>query len=505
MANLLTASLISTIAGVGSLVFGFTSSVVTARLLGAHGTGLVAFAIWFGTTASTVAGLGIQNILLRYMGTATDGQPAGGNIARALLAPFSIATIAATLGMLGWAGYQYTLGDTEMTAMWIATAAFSLIFAYASISIAAARGVRDFAGSARQVFYGCLLQVPFVVAGAYFFGAAGAMLGQMIRHLPTALALGKYTAGPPPAPGVVTPAIRTYGRNTWFSSMIGLFVWTRIEFVFLGFNHEVADIGYFAVGMTLAGLVVQLPEQMSAALMPYFGRHHDNNDVEQLERSYKRVFRWVGLFIFPVCFGAAAIMAEFLPLLFGEAFIPAIPSATILVGTACITAMTIFPSAMIAARERSDFFLWGSPSMAVAMIVLLALVVPSGGAIGAAIVRGIVHAAWLILLSTYCWRRLSMRPPIADLVKIAASAAICALVALLILQMQGGIFGLLLAVAAGGVTYLVCLRLTSAIPGEDVEMLSHNLTSALPRPLVALCMRLLQLISPQQAGRTDTP
>lgn len=505
MANLLTASLISTIAGVGSLVFGFASSVVTARLLGAHGTGLVAFAIWFGTTASTVAGLGIQNILLRYMGATEDGKPSGGNIARALLTPFSIATIAATLGMLGWAGYQYMLGDMEMTAMWVATAVFNLIFAYASISIAAARGVRDFAGSARQVFYGCLLQVPFVVAGAYFFGAAGAMLGQMVRHLPTAFALRKYVGGPSSAPDVVTPAMRVYGRNTWFSSMIGLFVWTRIEFLFLGLNHEPADIGYFAVGMTLAGLVVQLPEQMSAALMPYFGRHHDNNDIEQLERSYKRVFRWVGLFIFPVCFGGAAIMFEFLPLLFGEEFIPAIPSATILIGTACITAMTIFPSAMIAARERSDFFLWGSPSMAVAMVVLLALVVPSGGSVGASIVRGVVHAAWLVLLVTYCWSRLSMAPPIVDLVKIAASAAICALVAFLVLEMQGGVLGLLLAVAAGGVTYLVCLRLTSAIPGEDVEVLSYNLGSALPRPLVALCMRLLQLIAPQRTSGTEAP
>jgi O-antigen/teichoic acid export membrane protein len=505
MASLLKASLISTFAGVGSLVFGFASSVVTARLLGAHGTGLVAFAIWFGTTASTVAGLGIQNILLRYMDAPNDGSQPSGGLARALLKPFTIATLAATLGMLLWAAYEWSLGDVEMTSVWVATAIFNVIFAYGSMSLSAARGAKDFAGSARQVFYGCLMQLPLVVVGAYFFGAAGALIGQMVRHLPTALALGKYVSGPSPQTGLVTAAMRGFGRNTWFSSMVGLFVWTRIEFVFLGLNHQPADIGYFAVGMTLAGLVVQLPEQMSAALMPYFGRHHDNNDMVQLERSYQRVFRWVGLFIFPICFGGAAIMPEFLPLIFGQEFVPAVPSATILIGTACITAMTIFPSAMIAARERSDFFLWGSPSMAVAMVVLLALAVPSGGAVGASIVRAIVHSLWLLLLCYYCWSRLSMRPPLWDLIKIGVSSAVCAGAAYLVLEWHGDLLGLLLAPIAGAIVYLVCLRLVAAIPADDVEMLGYNLGSALPAPLVTLAMRFIQIVAPRHAVQAESP
>lgn len=505
MASLLKASLISTFAGVGSLVFGFASSVITARLLGAHGTGLVAFAIWFGTTASTVAGLGIQNILLRYMGAPADGEPANTGLARALLIPFTIATMAATMGMLLWAAYEWHIGDEEMTAVWIATAAFSVIFAYASMSLSAARGVKDFAGSARQVFYGCLMQVPLVVLGAYFLGAAGVMIGQMARHLPTALSLKNYVAGPPQPVGMVTPAMKSFGRNTWFSSMIGLFVWTRIEFVFLGFNHEPADIGYFAVGMTLAGLVVQLPEQMSAALMPYFGRHHDNDDMDQLQKSYNRVFRWVGLFIFPICFGGAAIMPEFLPLLFGNEFIPAVPSATILIGTACITAMTIFPSAMIAARERSDFFLWASPSMAVIMVVLLALVVPSSGAVGASIVRAFVHTLWLVLLCSYCWSRLSMAPPIWDLIKIGASAAVCAGVAYAVVESHPNLLGLGLSIIAAAIVYPICLRLVSAIPADDVEVLGFNLGSALPAPLVKLSMRVLHLVAPNRDGQTETP
>ncbi|RYE39360.1 MAG: polysaccharide biosynthesis protein, partial [Hyphomicrobiales bacterium] len=236
MATLLTASLISTFAGVGSLVFGFASTVVTARMLGAHGTGLVAFAIWFATTAATVAGLGIQHIVLRYIGTPgnDDGREAG--LARALLKPFNISTFVTTIGMLAWAAYQWSLSDAEATSVWIATAVFFVIFAYASIALSAARGTHDFADNTRQVFLGCVAQVPFVIVGAYFFGAAGALLGQMVRHLPTAFSLRKYVSGPPSPRERLTPAMYAYGRNNWFSRMIGLAIWTRIEFVFLGLN-----------------------------------------------------------------------------------------------------------------------------------------------------------------------------------------------------------------------------------------------------------------------------
>jgi O-antigen/teichoic acid export membrane protein len=390
-----------------------------------------------------------------------------------------------------------------MWAVWCATAVFYLIFAYSSMSIGAARGVRDFAGSARQAMQGCLLQLPAVVMGAYFLGPAGAILGQMTRYLPSAFGLRKYVSGPA-APSVsVTPAMRAFSRNTWFSSTIGLFIWTRIEFVFLAYNHEVADVGYFAVGMTLAGLVIQLPEQMSNALLPYFGRHHDNNDVAQLERSYKRANRWVGLFVLPICFGGAVIMSELLPFLFGTEFSEAVPSATILLATASITALTILPSAMISAREHSNFFTWATPALAVAMLLLLAIVVPSGGSVGAAIVRAVIHAGWLFLLTNYCWRRLGMAPPVLDLVKIAASAAICALVAYLVLQIQGGLVGMFTAIVAAALAYPICLRLTSAIPADDVETLSYNLGSALPGPLAALVVKVLQLITPRRKGEVE--
>jgi zinc transporter ZupT len=120
-------------------------------------------------------------------------------------------------------------------------------------------------------------------------------------------------------------------------------------------------------------------------------------------------------------------------------------------------------------------------------------------------VRGIVHSGWLILLSAFCWSRLSMVPPVVDLIKIGTSAALCALAAVFVLQIQGGVLGLLMAIAAGGMVYMVALRLTAAIPQDDVEMLSHNLGNSLPGPLAGLSLRVLQLIAPRRAIQTEAP
>ena len=78
-------------------------------------------------------------------------------------------------------------------------------------------------------------------------------------------------------------------------------------------------------------------------------------------------------------------------------------------------------------------------------------------------------------------------------------------VAVFVLQMQGGVLGLLMAIAAGGLVYLVVLRLTAAIPEDDVEMLSYNLGNSLPAPVVGLSLKVLQLIAPRRASQAEAP
>src|SRR5690606_29593457 len=130
----------------------------------------------------------------------------------------------------------------------------------------------------------------------------GALVGHVARHLPQALRLRQYVSGGVD-PGVeMTPKMREIGRNSWPSSVSGLFIWTRIELFFLGIFYSTTEIGHYAAGLTLASLVVQLPSQMLGALTPHLGRHHDNGDRERVQLTYHRIMRWLGLLVLPICF-----------------------------------------------------------------------------------------------------------------------------------------------------------------------------------------------------------
>lgn len=503
MGTFISASAFSTLAGLISLLSGFAGSIIVARLLGPHGSGEVAFALFVVTTGALVVGLGVPNVLLRYMQTYDRPGNPGGGLARRLLAPFLLPTVLGAAALSAYGLWLHLSGrPTEHApSTWVMTGLTMLVFTAAGVTDAASRGLNRFAESTRFVFLGCLLQVPLIAVGGYFYGVAGALAGHVARHLPQALRLRDYVAHKPDPEATVTPKMKAIGRNSWLSSIIGMMVWTRIELFFLSLYYATSEIGHYAAGLTLAGLVVQLPSQMLGGLTPHFGRHHDNGDVERMRLTYHRIMRWLALLILPICLGGAAIMGELLPLLFGAEFLEAVPMARVLVAFAFLTAFSTVPSLVIAARERSDFFLAASPVAAVLSLAAFALAVPAGAGLGAAWARTLVHGVWLAWLVVFCWRRLSLPLNVRDLLAITLAASACAAAAYGVLLEVGGPGGLVAAVAAGAAVYMLALRLLGAIPQDDVEALTANLPSRLPKGIPDMAYRLLSLAAAPRGRR----
>lgn len=485
MASFISASALSTLAGIVSLTFGFFCSIAVARLLGAEGSGTIAFSLWLATTTTLVANFGVPHILNRYMaGFDRPGNP-GGGLTRLLIPNFAIPVSLTTIGFAGYGVWLQASGSeyTYSPDTWLMIAVLFLVFSIASVAEAAARGLNRFDETGRLVFIGCLFQLPLVLLGGYFFGVPGALAGYVARYIPQALKIFKYIRQRPD-PGVeVEPRMRAHGRNEWFSDGMGLLIWGRIEILFLGLYFSTTDIGYYAAGLTLASLVVQLPAQMVAALTPHMGKHHDNNDLARINTTYQRVLRWITLLMMPVCFGGAAVIPELLPLLFGSEFAPAIPMAIIIVASALATALSLVPSLTVSAREHSSFFLYSTPILAVVSVAALAIVVPNWGGVGAAWTRAAIHSIWLGWLLWYCWHRLSVRFDLADMAKLLLSGAACALAAHLTLAAYPGFVGLCLAILAGAVAYLVSLRVLKCVPLGDVLALDGNLPEIIPERL----------------------
>ncbi|MBD1548957.1 lipopolysaccharide biosynthesis protein [Roseibium aggregatum] len=512
MQSLISASIINTVAGMGSLVAGLFSTILIARILGADGTGSTAFALWLVFSATALADRGTPSILLRYMargsdkrGSDTRGSDAGtsgSGLLRALYPRFlwpTVVVFACFVIYAVWAGQTET---SDAGLLWAVTAIIFLIYAHGNLAIGAARGLGQFSQVARYTAIGCFLQIPAVIAGAYFFGAPGAMLGYLVRHLPQGLAVRHYLeVKPRPSQDAVTDQMRRYGRNSWISGGLHVFVRTRIEFLFIGWFFTITEVGYFAAGMTFNSLVIQLAMFMLAGLTPGFGRLHDTENDAQFALSYQRALRWMSLFLMPACFGGAAVMPALLPLVFGSEFVPAVHMSIVLTLFTVAQALALIPMAAMQARERDQTMLHAAAISAVVLIALNLAITPFYGGEGAAWVRAGVNIVTLAWLLWHNQKHLKLPAPLSGLARISLASALCAGAAYGLLLVVPGLAGLCIAIPAGALVYLLALRLLRAIPNGDIDSLTTSLRKALPGRLAGIAVSLARLLrTPQPAN-----
>lgn len=475
MASLLKASVISVAATVISLVAGFGANVAAARLLGPGGSGTIAYALWIATSAAAAADLGLPQTLLRH------GSDAGWRgIARSALRLFTLSTITVGAILLGYALLAPGL-EAAARWTWALTAALFLAYAFAAFSTAVARSRNRFGETAATTLVGGLLQVPLVLLGGWFWGPAGALIGHVVRYLPQALRLPGHLRGPVERVPL-TREMRAYGRNMWLSDLIEILVLSRIEYLFFGQLFTSTQVGLFAAGLALAGLVEQLSLQLSPALIVGFADPATRADRAALDRDYARVTRVVLLAILPICMGGAAIMPALMPLLFGPAFVPAIPAATLLLGTVWLAALCVIPWGLIAAAGRSDLLLRVQIVSGLLNILLLAIAIPAAGLIGAATARTAIHLITLALLIVGAARLTGVRFPWSVTARALIAGLACAGAALVPVMLMEGLPALLIACPLGALTYALAIRLLRLVDREDARAASNMIAARLPAP-----------------------
>ena len=186
--------------------------------------------------------------------------------------------------------------------------------------------------------------------------------------------------------------------------------------------------------------------------------------------------------IFPACFGLAAVLPTLLPLLYGQAFVGAIPAAQILICAASVSAVSAVGSNLVWALERSDVDFYASLVGASLSVIGGLLLIAPFGDMGAAVSRGITQAAAVGITSWFLASRLGFAIPIGALARLLGAALLCGSAAKLGLAAHDGALGLAIAIPAGAIVYLVAVRLSSALLPEDIERL-RTAVRALPLPL----------------------
>lgn len=491
MQSMLSSSLINTAAGLLSLVAGLGSSVLVARLLGVEGAGIVAYALWIMTLATLVFGLGIPNTILRFIARTDGGTDTGGGLVNVLTQRFAFSTGVALLGLAGYAGWLFLQGRSGDALLWIAIAVLFLSYAYSTMSLAAAEGLGRFRESTFYSAVGSLIQPFAVLIGGLLLGPAGAILGHALRHAPQALSLRRYATKAPVTPSLVTPPMRRYARNNWLSGGLAEALSSRIELALIGLFFTLSDVGFYSIGLTMSGMVIQVALFLVATLVPYLGHHHDRGDSEALARVFNRSLLGITVVLAPISLGGAAVAPVLIPFLFGAEFEPAISVSVVLLVFCLPQALEYVPARLLLATERSSEALRLSIIRGLVSLILLMLVVPRYGGEGAAWAKGIVSIGTMVFYAIFCHRCLGVAFRFGRLSRVIAAAALCAVSAWVCIVWMPGVGGMLLGVSVGALVYGVGLLALNAIPAEDRAMIADWAAARLPDRVAGLLRRLV--------------
>ncbi len=485
------------------LVTGFISSIITARLLGPEANGIIAFSLWLVVTGASIAELGSSITLSK---TLPQLQAEGFDARQRLGFASLLVTVmlCSTLVLLGLYALFF-LTSEEMhwaeTAPSVAYVTAALFFvqaigSFVKFYLIGERRLTDFFKLATGV---CVLQLIGVGVGAVFYGVEGVLVGYLLGQMVFFIATLPILLTPRDRCGIPLKHLAASSVVLSAQFVIDSIFLNRLEILFIQQFWSVEMVGFYAVGLSIANIALQLPIQMTGSLLPYYSeRRHSSDDRTLPVEVFAAVTRSMAYIILPMSFGLAAISSELVPAVFGEAFgrsgtvvallALAAPSYTFM------QTLSLYLLSMDRARDRLKVSIVGGAVMTIGCLA----VIPYFAAEGAALVRIGVFTVMCIIMVRYTGFGSQLSGLYVSLSKTLVAAAICAIIAVAILHFINGSIGLLLAIAAGGAGYIVALKVLKAIPSEDAEVML-SIVAKMPGSVRNSARRAVEFVAPSHS------
>jgi len=456
----------------------FLTSVWVARVLGKDAAsqatlGSYQYIVWLTTITLTVGSFGLSTTTWKYMAEyLNNGHP---EIARAIyfytLRIQSLISFAA--GAAGFAAIWW-LGDERFlwaSALLVAAIVPRLIGTIPSCANNAAEAVRR---NATPAVVGVAITVGVTAVSLllrwdYVGLSAAVFLGAAVECGLKMLSVERWLGGT--APGGMTPELRkrmlTYSGQGVALMLLNLLVWDRSDILILkALNPDTRQIVFFSISFSLAERILMVPTLFAGALgftmMAQYGRGE-----ARLKEMTADGGRYALLLALPLLAGVACISRPFVVLLYTPAFQPMVATMAIVALLAIPKALVAAPTRLLQTTERQGFLIWWGCVCGALDIGLDVLLVGRHGANGAAIANGAAQAMAALGVWIYAWRADALDLKLKDCARVLGAGAIMALGALAAVRVAPGAAGLVAAIAAGAVLWLVGLRVTRAVRPED--------------------------------------
>ncbi|WP_426230665.1 polysaccharide biosynthesis C-terminal domain-containing protein [Pararhizobium sp. DWP3-4] len=508
-------SLYSAASGLATVFASFTSGVIIANLLGVHGAGMVAFAVWIAAMLAPIIDGGTALSVGRFPAelrgqdnnAAAHALPAV--LARRLLlyhlfgvtALAAFCSIGTDVTLVSEAVSGDDIGSRIPLTVVLVVAALTSLQSFALFGTSHLRSAQSFRTLATLACVSMFLQIGAVYIGAHFNGVVGALAGYAVGQVCFAAAALSLIFRSGKVSPALTSEVWRYGRFSWAANVCNTFVWSRIEILFLQVFWSYREVGWFSVALALSGLASQGPLLLTGAFLPMLARKHGQDDKAGLQSAFTKGTRLLATIALPTCLGMAAVVPGLVTLLYGPEFEPAVPAAMIIVTAAAFTITTVIGSHLVNALGRSDFIFFSSLSGALLSTIFGFLLIPDFGLVGAAISRAIVQLAMVAIGLWFITAQLGFSFPFGAFLRILLASLAAAGAAFVTIGAIGHPAGLFAAIAVAAFTYVLCLRLFGATNADDIALV-RRLSAPLPQPFARMVGIILSFIHPGSLSPT---
>jgi O-antigen/teichoic acid export membrane protein len=401
----------------------FLSQLVLARALGVEGYGVYAYVITWVTALGLVATLGFRTAVLRFASSYRAQEE--WNLLRGIVGYadrwvlFSGVCVAFMI-----AGTILALGgrlSAELTRTFIVGGAVVPFLALLDVRSYLLR-VFDRVGWALAPMLivrptsTLLLVGVLLVSGPYAVPPSWAMAATLLSTV-IALLLVSLVLRRSRPPGLAHAPVAERPEE-WRRAALPLFVMvviqallSRSDVIMIGGLAGTTDAGIYAVSARIAGLVGFALIAMNTIFAPTIAALHARGEHVALQSLVTIAARWTALSALLIGL-PLFVLAEWVLGMFGDAFAVGATALRILLVGHLVSA-TIGSVAYImvmTGHERQSAIVDGAA--AVAQIALYALVIPSFGLEGAAVVASARTACWSLVLAFLVWKNLKIVPSV---------------------------------------------------------------------------------------------
>lgn len=402
-----------------SLVAAMIVSIVLARTLGPDRFGLYALVTTVVTFTFLFARLGVGDTVRRYMAEldGRDQRLLGAVLAGwGLRIAISAALVAAVALMLAAGPLSGFFRRSELGGYLLIGAAGLLPTAAASVLRNLQRGLQHW----RALLWLNLATSPLWVGacalalwrGAGIAGVLVAGIAIEIINLGVLAIWARRDTGWPrlrtPLPAELRSRVLRYNFGLAVLVVMNVIVWQRSELVFLGRFSGPEQVAYYAVPFSLTQRITELlPGAVLGVLLPSLSFAYGAADPARFGEILSSAARYLAMLALPTCAFGIPLAAAGIGLLYGPAYLPAVPVLQILLAASIFGVVGQAASAALLGMEQQSWLLKTGLAAVALSLALDFLLIPRWGAIGAAIANGVTQAAWAMAVTAPLWRRVS--------------------------------------------------------------------------------------------------